>query len=101
MEKNKRNTAFEMAAMCLLSVSIPALLAFDALQAHRYESLSQEVSGLEKEQERLVEQNKKLVGDISVLSSSARIEKIARDELGMRKAQSGDIVRVEMKSAKQ
>jgi cell division protein FtsL len=45
----------------------------------------------------LIESNKALVTDISVLSSSERIEKIAVEELGMRKATSDEIVRVSIK----
>ena len=53
-----------------------------------------------KKQADLVEQNKKLITDISVLSSSDRIEKIATEELEMRPAESDEIVRVEMKGSK-
>ena len=56
-----------------------------------------EIKSLEKKQIELVEQNRKLISDISVLSSSERIEKIAEGELGMRKANTEDIVRVEIK----
>ena len=43
-----------------------------------------------------IEQNKKLVSDISLLSSTDRIKRIATDELGMHKAETKDIVRVDM-----
>ena len=39
-------------------------------------------------------ENKKLITDISLLSSSDRIEKIAEEDLGMRQAESKEIVRV-------
>ena len=48
----------------------------------------------------LIEENKKLVSDIAVLSSADRIEKIAVEELGMHKAETEDIVRVEMTGEK-
>ena len=48
----------------------------------------------------LIEENKKIVNEISVLSSADRIEKMAVDELGMHKAQADDIVRVEMTGEK-
>ena len=41
-----------------------------------------------------------LVSDIAVLSSADRIEKIAVEELGMHKAETEDIVRVEMTGEK-
>ena len=82
---------------CLAALCIPVLLIMDALQARKYADLQRQVRDLEKRQEDLVEQNKKLITDISVLSSADRIETIARDELGMRSAESDEIIRVEMK----
>jgi len=78
-------------------VLIPLLLALDAFQAHRYAELKSELAKLEAKQVEVVEQNRKLISDISLLSSSDRIEKIAESELGMHKAKSEDIVRVEIK----
>ena len=49
---------------------------------------------------KLIEENKKLVSDISQLSSAERIERIAVEELGMHKAEAEDIVRVEMTGEK-
>lgn len=78
-------------------VLIPLLLAFDAFQAHRYAKLKSEIARLEARQVELVEKNRRLISDISLLSSSDRIEQIAENELGMHKAKSEDIVRVEIK----
>lgn len=99
MKKKQRHVS-EIIIVCLISAAVPALLILDGVQARRYENLSDEVSGLEKKQEELVEDNKKLVTDISLLSSTDRIEKIAENDLGMHKAETDDIVRVEMKGAK-
>ena len=78
-------------------ILIPLLLALDAFQAHRYAKLKAELVKLENKQVELVEKNRKLISDISLLSSSDRIEEIAESELGMHKAKSEDIVRVEIK----
>ncbi|HAH60626.1 MAG TPA: cell division protein FtsL [Treponema sp.] len=99
MKKKQRHVS-EIIIVCLIAAAVPALLILDGIQARRYENLSDEVSGLEKKQEELVEDNKKLVTDISLLSSTDRIEKIAENDLGMHKAETDDIVRVEMKGAK-
>jgi cell division protein FtsL len=99
MEKNHRHVS-EMIIVCIIAAAIPALLILDGVQARRYENLSDEVSRLERKQEELVEENKKMVTDISLLSSSDRVEKIAENELGMHKADTDDIVRIEMKGAK-
>ena len=47
-----------------------------------------------------MEENKKLITDISLLSSGQRISNIAENELGMHKAESEEIVRVEMENKK-
>ena len=78
-------------------ILIPLLLALDAFQAHRYAKLKSEIARLEAKQVEVVEQNRKLISDISLLSSSDRIEQIAESESGMHKAKSEDIVRVEIK----
>ncbi|MCQ2577657.1 MAG: cell division protein FtsL [Treponema sp.] len=85
---------------CVLAVIIPLLLVAYALQAKRFNDLTKEIATLEKKQEKLIEENKKLVSDISLLTSARRIEKIAVEELGMHKAESDDIVRVEMTGSK-
>jgi cell division protein FtsL len=99
MGKNHRHVG-EIIIVCLMAAAVPVLLIIDGIQTRRYENLSDEVSGLEKKQEELVEENKKLVTDISLLSSADRIEKIAENDLGMHKAETGDIVRVEIKGTK-
>ncbi len=81
----------------LFAIAIPALLVFQSIQSYRYKKLCSEIRALEKKQVELVEQNRKLISDISILSSSERIEKIAEGELGMHKADTEDIVRVEIK----
>ena len=85
--------------MYVAAVLIPALLVVDAVQASRYKKLQREVASLENKQVELVEENRRLISDISVLSSSDRIEHLAEGELGMHKAKSDEIVRVEIKGS--
>ena len=85
---------FKAIGICVLALCIPCLLFVNALQAKRYESLMGEVKALEMKQEKLVQENKELITEISVLASSDRIETIAQEELGMRKAESDEIVRI-------
>ena len=84
----------------LFALLIPVLLILSAVHANRYAALKRELSGLEKSQVQLVEKNRELISEISVLSSSVRIERIAERDLGMHKAQKEDIVRVEMKTGR-
>ena len=86
--------------ICLFALSIPVMLGLYAMQAKKYTDLSKEINELEIKQEKLIEENKKLVSDISQLSSAERIERIAVEELGMHKAETEDIVRVEMTGEK-
>ena len=79
---------------------VPRLLFLYGFQAKRYSKLKLEIKALEQKQEKLIEENKKIVNEISILSSADRIEKIAVEELGMHKAQAEDIVRVEMTGEK-
>ena len=98
--KGKIKDFFKAILICLFALSIPVMLGLYAVQAKKYTDLSKEVLELESKQEKLIEENKKLVSDISQLSSAERIEKIAVEELGMHKAEAEDIVRVEMTGEK-
>ena len=95
--KRKYARVRETLVVCIIALSIPLLLIAGGIQSRKYEDLLDEVAALEKKQETLIEENKNLVTDISLLASTERIEKIAENELGMHKAQTDDIVRVEMK----
>lgn len=81
---------------CVMAVMIPGLLVAAGIQSFRYANLEKEIKGLEEKQVELIEQNKKLITEISILSSTDRIEDIAQNELEMRKAETEEIVRVEM-----
>ena len=98
--KNKVASFFRVFGVCLLTISIPAMLILYGLQAKKYKDLTKEVVELERKQEKLIEENKRIVSEISVLTNAERIEKIAVEELGMHKAEAEDIVRVEMTGEK-
>ena len=100
MTKLKIKDFFKVVLISLFALSIPVMLVLYAVQAKKYTDLTKEITELENKQEKLIEENKKLVSDISQLSSAERIERIAVEELGMHKAQAEDIVRVEMTGEK-
>ena len=95
--KNKKSGFVKRLGIYLLALSIPFFLVFAMVQSQQYMNIEKEVAELEQVQKDLIESNKALVTDISVLSSSERIEKIAVEQLGMRKATSDEIVRVSIK----
>ena len=98
--KSKVASFFRVFGVCLLAASVPFMLILYGLQAKKYKDLTKEVVELERKQEKLIEENKRIVSEISVLTNAERIEKIAVEELGMHKAEAEDIVRVEMTGEK-
>lgn len=103
MNRLRRTKAIKVVKIILFSlfaITIPLMLGLYAYQAKRYLDLTKEIQELEYKQEKLIEDNKKLVSEISVLSNAERIEKIAVEELGMHKAEKDDIIRVEMTGEK-
>ncbi|MDR1949665.1 MAG: septum formation initiator family protein [Spirochaetaceae bacterium] len=67
----------------VLTASIPLFLGAIVRQSVRYAELVDEVKRVEAAQEEWVESNKRLIAGIAVLSSSERIEGIAKNELGL------------------
>jgi len=61
------------------------LLFLNTWQGYRFERLKRDVQLLESEQRDWLEQNKKLVAALAVLSSPERIERIAVRQLGLKK----------------
>lgn len=94
------SSIFKTMGLFLLALSIPGLLILNAVQSKKFKEQEDSVLELEEKQSEFVEQNKKLITEIGVLSSSDRIEKVAENELGMREAESNEIVRVEMRNKK-
>jgi cell division protein FtsL len=77
-------------------LTIPCLLGLVAWQAARYTALERDVNGLETAQEEWVESNKRLIAGIAVLSSSERIESIARHDLNLIKIQPEDVLQIKI-----
>ena len=88
---------FKNTIAVLLVLMIPFFLFFAVWQGMEYSSLELEVKQLEQEQYEVIEMNRRFISGITVLSSPGRIEKIAVEDLGMRKAEAGEIMRIEMR----
>ena len=78
---------------CLV-FSVPAFLGLTAWQSSRYGDLERELKKLEKTQEEWVENNKRLIAEVTEYSSPDRIERIARDKLGLHKKQPEDVLQI-------
>lgn len=96
----KTSFIIKTVALCIVALLIPTMLVVDAVQARKYVDLKEQVLELEDRQAQIIEENKKLITDISILSSADRIETIAQDTLDMRKAETDEIIRVEIKDAR-
>ncbi|GHU88700.1 hypothetical protein FACS189476_06270 [Spirochaetia bacterium] len=77
-------------------LTIPCLLGLVAWQSARYTALERETRRLETAQEQWVESNKRLIAGIAVLSSSERIENIARNDLGLIKIRPEDVLQIKI-----
>lgn len=67
----------------LLALTVPVLLSLKVWQVRRYFALERENQALEEEQREWLERNKKLLAAIAVFRSPARIERLAREKLGL------------------
>ncbi len=81
-------------------VTIPLMLGLDSWQAVRYVRLEFQVRKLEAEQREWLESNKKLIAGIAILGSAERIERIAREELGLRKADPESVLHIRVERDK-
>ena len=86
------------AGYILMAVSIPLLLVLNGLQAKRYKTLEREREAVKEKTVQLIEENKKLNTDISVLASSERIEDKAVNEYGLHKAKTEETYRINVKN---
>jgi hypothetical protein len=75
---------------------IPLFLGGAAWQSSRYSNLEREIHLLEVAQEEWMESNHRLIAGIAVLSSSGRIEGIARDELGLVKKRPQEVLLIQI-----
>jgi cell division protein FtsL len=78
-------------------LSVPLALGAAAWQSARFASLQKNVDMLNEKQEELVDSNKRIITDIAVLSSSARIEKFAKTNLGLDKKRPEEVLQVRIK----
>ena len=94
----KVNSVKKSILTCVLALIVPLLLVLGLVQVHRYKTLAAEVDELDSRQYSIIDGNRRLVGEISLLTGSDRIEQTAVGEYGMQEAESEDIVRVKVGS---
>ena len=79
-----------------LTLSIPFFLFIATWQASRYSNIEKALADYDKEQYRLIEENKRKISGVAILLRNERIEKIAENSLRMKRATSDKIMRVEL-----
>lgn len=80
--------------LALLIILVPILLFANVVQAFRYGRLERRVQELEREQLALIEENKRAILAISVLTSPDRIGELAEDVLGLERIEPSAVTRV-------
>lgn len=68
----------------LVIMTIPAFVFVNIYQTYRYQTVGQSVALLERHEKSWLEQNKRIIAGIAVLSSPARIDQIAAGKLGLK-----------------
>ncbi|MEM5948681.1 cell division protein FtsL [Spirochaetia bacterium 38H-sp] len=81
----------------IATVSILILFSLLIFQSYKYQELEKKLLEIQQKQEELVEENKRLIAAIEVMSSPQRIEKIAKDGLGLEKVDRNKIITIEVK----
>jgi cell division protein FtsB len=84
----------------LITLTIPLFLGAAAWQSARYAELEEEVHQLELSQEDWVDSNKRLIAGIAVLSSSERIEYIAKNDLGLVKKRPEEVLQIRIQGGR-
>ena len=77
-----------------MALTIPLFLSLLVWQSNRYQNLNKELLRLEQWQEEWVESNKRLIAGIIENSSPERIERIAVNQLGLRKINPENMLQV-------
>jgi cell division protein FtsL len=92
---------FKKILLYALALSIPVCLGTVVWQTTRYAVLKSEVEALSEEQDNRIEENKRLITDIALLSASKRIETIATSALGLTPTKPENITQVTIERGKQ
>lgn len=64
--------------LAVLGLIVPGLLFLNAWQGYRYNELSDTVTGLEKQEQELLEANRDVIAEIAYEQSPSRVEEKAR-----------------------
>ena len=77
-----------------LFLTFPLFTFLNVWQSYRYNKQQSEIAALERKQQEWLEQNKRIITGIEVLSSPERIENLAQNELGLRQPEPDRIIQI-------
>ena len=86
--------------LLLLVFSIPVLLSMEVWQVFRFQRMREEVRALEAEQNDWLDQNKKILANISLFRSPERIESVAMDELGLEYIRESRVTQIKIRGGR-
>lgn len=78
----------------LLIILVPVLVFANVVQAFRYGRLEREIDDLEREQLALIEENKRAILAITVLTSPRRVGDLAEGVLDLERISTEDVTRL-------
>lgn len=84
-------------AAFVLALAIPVMLFSLVWQTSRYGDMERDVRELDRKQVEIITVNRRLISGITVLSTPERIERVATEDLKMRKAHADEITRIALK----
>lgn len=84
----------------IVVATIPGIIFLTVRQVFNYKQVDKEVQTLILDQRELFEQNKRMVANLSILSSPGRIDELAENILELDK-KSIDTVRIEIEAVKE
>lgn len=85
--------------LAVLGLIVPGLLFLNAWQGYRYNELSDTVTGLEKQEQELLEANRDVIAEIAYEQSPSRVEEKARKSYSLSPADQAHVTRVLIQGA--
>lgn len=76
------------------ALTLPVFFLVNVYQSYRYEEFRRDILAKEKQQKIWIEKNKQMSTGVTIMSSPARIEKLARD-LNLEQPQSKQVLKVQ------
>ncbi|RKX86220.1 MAG: cell division protein FtsL [Spirochaetes bacterium] len=86
--------------LLIIVATVPGIIFLTVRQVYNYNKIDQEVHSLILDQRELFEQNKRMVANLSILSSPGRIDDLAENKLKMEKNRV-DTIRIKIETAKE